>query len=126
MEGQHDLLFVPVAAGGGAGTAAHWIPSAPRSAAGWVTLEELLQFSAAPHTVQLIPLSCETSGDSKNSSVEFSTELRRSLLLLARKTRRPHPGTSIRELGTKHPPCRQGRTGLKQQSGWLDPQHGRV
>lgn len=91
-----------------------------------VTLEELLQFSAAPHTVQLIPLSCETSGDSKNSSVEFSTELRRSLLLLARKTRRPHPGTSIRELGTKHPPCRQGRTGLKQQSGWLDPQHGRV
>lgn len=35
MKGQHDLLFVPVAAGGGAGTAAHWIPSAPRSAAGW-------------------------------------------------------------------------------------------
>lgn len=36
----------------------------------------------------------------------------------------PHPGTSSRELGTKHPSCWQGRTALKQESGRSDPQQG--
>lgn len=85
-----------------------------------VTLEELLQFSAAPHTVQLIPLSCETSGDSKNSSVEFSTELRRSLLLLARKTRRPHPASASGSWVPSIPRAgRAGRALNSSRGGWI-------